>query len=422
MAAQNSSFTIRSGLSSRNTHIALTLLVLSVFLNYIDRSNLSIALPYLKDELGLSPSRLGILLSAFFWTYSTFQLVSGWLVDRIHVGWVLAAGFVLWSAATGVTGLLHSFTGLLIVRTVLGLGESVAYPSYSKILEQHFSEARRGFANSLVAAGAAAGPGIGLFVAGTFMERFGWRPFFILLGFLSLLWLIPWIIWMPPAKKKSSDELSSHSQSGILDILLQRSAWGTFAGLFCINYVFYFLITWLPYYLSRDRNFPTTTMVFVAGTAYLLNSLTATLSGWLSDLCLALGSTPTRVRKTFLATGIGGAGMLLLLCAFAPNRPAIFLLLLGSAFLGICNSNIWALTQTLAGPNVVGRWAGLQNFLGNLSGIAAPALTGFLVERTQHFFSAFAVMAVVALLGAMSWIFLVGRVEPIVWGELQDRT
>ena len=202
---------IRSELSSRRTNIALALLVLSVFLNYIDRSNLSIALPYLKDELGLSPSRLGILLSAFFWTYSTFQLVSGWLVDRIHVGWVLAAGFLLWSAATGITGLLHSFAGLVVVRAVLGIGESVAYPAYSKILGQLFPEAHRGFANSLVAAGAAAGPGIGLFVAGTFMARFGWRPFFIILGLGSLVWLPLWFKWMP-----RGPGLSGHGSSTLL--------------------------------------------------------------------------------------------------------------------------------------------------------------------------------------------------------------
>jgi MFS transporter, ACS family, D-galactonate transporter len=395
--------------------MALALLVLSVFLNYIDRSNLSIALPYLKDELGLSPSRLGILLSAFFWTYSTFQLAAGWLVDRIHVGWVLTAGFLLWSVATGVTGFQHTFTGLLIVRTVLGMGESVAYPAYSKILAQLFPEARRGFANSLVAAGAAAGPGLGLIVAGTFMARFGWRSFFVILGFFSLLWLIPWIVWMPAANQKTSSQSQPLLPVGILDILLQRSAWGTFAGLFCINYVFYFLITWLPYYLVRDRNLPTAAMVLVAGSAYLLNSFTATLCGWLSDRWLAGGATPTRVRKTFLSVGVAGAGLFLVLCAFAPIRPAILLLLLGSAFLGICNSNIWAVTQTLAGPHVVGRWAGVQNFLGNFSGIAAPALTGFLIDRTQHFFSAFAVMALVALAGALSWIFLVGRVEPVDW-------
>src|SRR5258705_10302282 len=111
----------------------LVLLVFSVFINYVDRGNLSVAAPMLKDELGLSASQLGILLSSFFWTYGLFQILSGWLVDRFNVNWVMATGFFLWSAATGATGLVHGFAALLVVRLILGIGESVAYPSYSRI-------------------------------------------------------------------------------------------------------------------------------------------------------------------------------------------------------------------------------------------------------------------------------------------------
>src|SRR5215475_3623383 len=108
----------------------LALLFLSVFINYVDRSNLSIAAPLLKDELGISASQLGVLLSAFFYTYSSCQLLSGWLVDRFDVKWVFAIGFFLWSSATAVTGFVHSLIALLLVRVILGMGESVAYPGY----------------------------------------------------------------------------------------------------------------------------------------------------------------------------------------------------------------------------------------------------------------------------------------------------
>lgn len=145
----------------------LVLLFLSVFINYIDRSNLSIAAPLIKDELGISASQLGILLSAFFWTYSTCQILSGWLVDRFDVKWVFAAGFFLWSSATAVTGLVHSLALLTLVRVVLGIGESVAYPGYGKILAAHCPEGRRGFANSMIAAGLALGPSFGLLFGGT---------------------------------------------------------------------------------------------------------------------------------------------------------------------------------------------------------------------------------------------------------------
>ena len=175
----------------------LPLLVLSIFINYIDRANLSIAAPQLREEFGLSSSQLGVLLSSFFWTYAMFQIVSGWLVDRFDVKWVIAVGFFIWSTATAVTGVIHGFAALLVVRLILGIGESVAYPSYSKILARHLSEGQRGFANSVIIAGYNCGLALGMFMGGMLMARFGWRSVFILFGLLSFVWLFPWLRWMP---------------------------------------------------------------------------------------------------------------------------------------------------------------------------------------------------------------------------------
>jgi len=154
------------------------LLAVAVLINYIDRSNLSIAAPLSKDELRLSASQLGILLSSFFWTYTLFQIVSGWAVDRFDVNWVIAAGFVTWSLATTTTALVHGFAVLLVIRLILGIGESVAFPSYSKILARHCAECRRGLANALIMAGMMLGPALGTFGGGMLMARFGWRLFF----------------------------------------------------------------------------------------------------------------------------------------------------------------------------------------------------------------------------------------------------
>jgi ACS family D-galactonate transporter-like MFS transporter len=151
----------------------LVLLALSVFINYVDRGNLSIAAHLIKDELGISASQLGILLSSFFWTYASFQLVSGWLVDRFHVNWILALGFFLWSAATAVTGFVSGFATLLAARFILGIGESAAYPSYSKILARDFPEEQRGRANAVITSGLACGPAFGMFMGGMLMARFG---------------------------------------------------------------------------------------------------------------------------------------------------------------------------------------------------------------------------------------------------------
>src|SRR5580693_10659050 len=173
------------------------LLSVSVLINYVDRGTLSIAAPILKDDLHLSPSQLGVLLSSFFWTYAAFQIVSGWLVDRFEVNWLLAMGVLVWSVATLTTGLVHGFALLLTARLVLGVGESVAYPSYNKIIAKHFRASHRGRANGLISAGWAGGPALGTLLGGLLMARVGWRLFFVVLGLASLLWLLPWFRWKP---------------------------------------------------------------------------------------------------------------------------------------------------------------------------------------------------------------------------------
>ena len=389
----------------------LLLLSLSVFLNYIDRSNLSIAAPLLKDELHLSASQLGILLSAFFWTYSGCQLASGCLVDRFDVKWVFAVGFFLWSIATAVTGLLHSFAALLVVRVMLGLGESVAYPSYSKIIAGHFPESGRGFANAMVSSGLFLGPAVGLLLGGPLIAQLGWRPFFMVLGFGSLLWLVPWLAWMPP----SVAHPSGRQQLNFLAILRQRSAIGTCLGLFCGNYCLYFLVTWLPFYLVRERHFSLREMSLIGGAVFLSGAASAAITGKLSDLWIVSGASPTRARKTVLAVACICFAIFIASAVYAPRTLCIVFLLLAAAAIGAGSSNLWAVTQRLAGVRAVGRWCGLQLFFGNLSGIVAPALTGFLVDRTGHFHAAFLVMAGIAALGALAWVYVIGPIEPVAW-------
>jgi MFS transporter, ACS family, D-galactonate transporter len=402
----------RKGLTGKLSAV-LVLLGVSVFLNYVDRGNLSVAAPMLKDELRISASQLGILFSAFFWTYACLQPIAGWLVDRWNVNWVLAGGFFLWSAATAGTGVVRTFAALFVLRLVLGVGESVAFPSYSKIIALNFAEEHRGLANAVISAGLALGPGFGMFTGGTLMARFGWRPFFVVLGLVSLLWLGPWIKWMPEAK--ASIDLGPTGAPSLPDFLRLRSAWGTCIGLFCLSYVNYFLITWLPFYLVRERHFSMDHMATIGGTAYLLGASFGMLSGWLSDRWITSGETPTRVRKTFVAGGLALAGIFLGLSAASGPVSGVIMLMLGVICYAAAASNVWAITQTLAGPQAAGRWTGFQNLVGNLSGIAAPALTGLVVARTSHFSWAFAILTAVALTGTMIWVFVVGDVEQVVW-------
>jgi len=392
----------------------LILLGLSVFINYIDRGSLSIAAPMLKDEIHLTASQLGILLSAFFWTYACLQPFAGWIVDRLNVNWVFAAGFCLWSAATAVTGVVHAFVALLALRLLLGIGESIAFPSYSKIISLNYSEDHRGLANSLVSAGLVLGPGFGMLFGGMLMGRAGWRPFFLVLGLASLLWLVPWMIFMP--KGQSAQRNRNTGAPSLLQFIGMRSAWGSCLGLFATNYISYFLITWLPFYLVRERGLSMDDMAKVGGVAYLLSAIFGVAAGWISDRWIVTGGSPTLVRKAFTAGGLTASGLFVGLAGFTSVRYSVIAITLGLIFFGMSISSLWAITQTLAGPLAAGRWTGFQNFVGNLAGVAAPAVTGFVLQRTGHFYWAFAITTCVALVGSACWVFLIGRIEQVQWG------
>jgi ACS family D-galactonate transporter-like MFS transporter len=404
--------------SSARMNGVLFLLTLSVLINYIDRSNLSIAAPLLKDELRISASQLGILLSTFFWTYALTQIPAGWLVDRVDVKWVFATGFFVWSAATAVTGLVHGFAALLIMRVILGLGESVAFPSYSKILGGYFKEHQRGFANSLIIAGLSLGPALGMKVGGSAVGRFGWRPFFIVLGLAGMLWIPLWAALMP--HRSAAPAHSAPHTAGVLDILRRRSAWGTCIGQSSINYYLYFLVTWLPFYLVRGRHMSLAQMANAGGLLFLVSAISAAASGKLSDRWIQAGASATLVRKGMMLTGHTGIGIFLALTVFVPNRFFIATLPFTGAFLGIACCNSWTIPQMLAGPRMVGRWVGIQNFAGNLAGAVAPALTGFLLDRTGSFYWPFLITAVVAWIGGLSWWFVVGPLEEVDWGKLRS--
>jgi MFS family permease len=394
----------------------LALLSLSIFINYIDRSNLSIAAPLLKDELHISGTQLGTLLSAFFYTYSFCQLLSGWLVDRFDVKWVFAAGFFLWSSATAVTGLVHTLTLLLLARVVLGIGESVAYPSYSKIIALHCPEGRRGFANSMISVGQTLGPSFGLLFGGSLVAIYGWRPFFIGLGGVCLLWLVPWVWYMPASAPRT---VAGHTRKGpgTLAILRQPSAWGTFLCLFCINYFQYSMVTWLPFYLQRERNFSIIGMARIGASFFLLAAISASLCGWLADRRIAAGGTHTRVRKTFVAGGSAGIGLFLALSVLAPRGTFLWALMLSGLTFGLTISNFWVITQRLAGSEASGRWTGIENFMGNLAGIVAPTVTGILLDRTGHFLWPFLIVSMLMFVGMLSCLFIVGPVEPVDWNR-----
>jgi len=397
--------------------ILLALLVASIFLNYIDRSNLSLAAPIVQKEFALTDTELGKLFSAFFWTYALLQLcgIAGWLADRYPVGIVLAGGVFLWSLATLLTGILSGFAPLFAARLLLGAGESVAYPAYSRIFATEIPAEHRGKANAMIDAGSKVGPAIGTLLGGLLLAAVGWRMFFVALGVLSLLWLVPWSRAGLMTGKSSEARACHTGGPATLEILTKRSAWGAFFGHFCGNYFWYFLLTWLPTYLVRERGFSTTSMVRVTSISLFAIAGATLIAGWVSDRWIASGASPTRVRKTVVCTGLCCATIILPVAVVQDNTIALTLLMLASISFGIYASNHWAITQTLAGPLAAGRWTSLQNGVGNLAGIVASWLTGVVVDRTHSFAIAFAVTGCIALTGAFLWGVVVGPIREVEW-------
>ena len=392
---------------------ALALLFLCILVNYVDRGSLSVAAPLLKDELHISVTQLGFLLSAFFWTYTAMQFVSGWLVDRFNVLVVIAAGYLIWSLATTATGLVQGFTLLIVLRLLLGIGESVAFPACSKILACHVMEEGRGFANGVVTSGLRCGNAVGTLGAGLLIATYGWRPVFIGIGLISLLWLPAWAKWRP--RGPGVNPPAPARSAGFAEILWQRSFWGVCGGHFATNYHLYFMVTWLPYYLVHTRHLTLPTMAKTAGVYYLLEAISAMMTGWLADAWIRNGQTPTLVRKAAMAVGAAFAATGMSGCALAAGQTYLAWLMVAGLGAGALASGNFAFSQTLAGPEAAGRWTGLQNGMANFAGVITPALSGLIVDRTGSFLGPFAIVAGVLLMGGCSWVFLVGRVEQVNW-------
>ncbi len=389
------------------------LVTAAVFINYIDRGNLATAAPLIQDELLLSASQLGFLLSAFYYGYIACMPPVGWLAERYGALRVLAVGLTVWSIATVATGFAEGFAALLMLRVVLGIGESVVFPCASKVLASNVDVQHLGFANGVLGFGYLVGPAVGTLLGGFLMSVFGWRPVFILFGTLSLLWLWPWrrAALAPSARGHANDE----PQPSFARILRQRALWGATLGHFASNYGFYFILSWLPFYLVKARGFSMGSMALIASWAYLLNALSALLMGWAADRWIRAGRSPDLVYKGLMAlthvAGIGCmAGMVML-----PAAGSIASLFAFQVISGFSYPGVFAIPQIIAGPGAAGRWVGVQNAVANVAGLVAPAITGVLVDQTGHFGIAFALAAAVNVFGLIGWVFVLPRIAPLEW-------
>ena len=402
-------------LSARAPYALVALLSTALLINYVDRGSISIAAPMLEKKLGLTPSQTFLMLSAFFWAYVPSQPLMGWLADHLGAARVLTGGFALWSVSTFLTGLSAGIVSLAALRLLMGVGESVFYPSALALLAQRVDDAHRARATAVMQFGAVAGPALGAFVGGLVMLRYGWRAMCMGLGLGSLLWLIPWVRQLRIPRPQALAARAGEVGPSFGAILRQRALWGTLLGNFCSNYAFYFVFTALPLYLVHERGLSLTSMTRVTSVFYLVDGVSVLATGWLLDAWVRRGASPSRAYKTALALSAAGVGVSLLATSGAGASAGVGLLLATALADGLNSPSVCSVTQRFAGPLATGRWMGVQNAASNTAGIIAPIVTGALVEASGHYTLALWVTGGVALAGLLAWLLIVPVVEPVDW-------
>jgi MFS family permease len=332
------------------------------------------------------------------------------LVDRYSVYRLMAAGVLLWAAATLAMGFVGGFTSLLLLRVVLGVGETIAFPGASKIITRHVPAERRGMANAALAIGLALGPAAGTLAGGLILASFGWRAVFIAFGLLTFLWLIPWQL-----TTRGAEAGLAQGEPGIAmrRLLARWPLWSMSIAHIASNYVFYFLLAWLPLYLVKSRGLNLGTMTLLATLGYAVQAIAALAFGSLSDWWTARGYSEGRVRRAMMFAGQLLAAVAVLGLAYATSTIQIgALLCLAGIATGALSLNTYAVAQMFAGPRAAGSWVGAQNAIGNLSGIFGPILTGVIVDSAGYT-TAFVVTAAVAAAGALWWIVGVPKIEQV---------
>jgi len=390
--------------------LLVLLLGAAVFLNYVDRGAVGIAAPLMKSDLRLTATQFGLIVSAFFWVYAPVQLFVGWLVDRFSVYRLMAGGVLLWALSTLAMGFVSGFGSLLILRILLGVGETIAFPGGSKIITRHVPADRRGIANAAMALGIALGPAAGTLAGGLILASQGWRVIFIVFGIVTLIWLLPW--HGVTRKFESGSDRDQHNVP-IASLIGRWPLWSMSIAHIASNYVFYFILAWLPLYLTQSRGLSIPQMTLLATLGYAAQAVAALSFGTISDWWTRAGRSEATVRRLMMTLGQAVAAGAVLGLAYADGIWEIGLLLcVAGIATGALSLNTYAVAQMFSGPRAAGTWVGIQNAIGNLSGIFGPILTGALVDSAGYE-TAFVVTAAVAAAGALWWIIGVPKIEEV---------
>ena len=407
------------------------LLGVGVLVNYFDRISLSVAAPQLQTEFGLGPEALGVLFSAFFWSYALLQIPTGMLLDRFGTTLIGRCGALLWGIASSITALASGFGGIFLARVLLGIAEAPGFPVSSKATGYWFPRKERALATATFDAAAKFSNVIGVPLVAFAVVNWGWRWGFGVTAALSFLYFLAFYFWYrdPSADKKLSKEeydyikqggataegISDTSAVGMLGYLLSKSkVWGLTIGFAAYGYSFYLFLTWLPGYLVKSMNMSIIKSAGYAAIPWLVATITDLIvGGWLIDYLVGKGKDETVVRKSVLIIG-----MLFGLAVFGATQTtdpvwAIFWISIALGGLAAAAPVGWSLPSLIAPKGGVGTLGGIMNFANNLMGIAAPIVTGVIVGATNSFANAFIAAGVILLIGILSFAFLMGPIEPL---------
>lgn len=386
------------------------LLFAASLINYFDRQTLAYAMPLLAKDFNLDAAQQGIVLSAFFWTYTYLQIPMGLCADRLNMRWLYAGAFVIWSVAQGLTGLAGSLAMLICCRMLLGVGESIYLVGGTKVVSLFFPLSQRGLPCGLFDAGTRTGLVLEGLTIGIMLSAFGWRTTFMIVGFAALIWLLPWFLATPAQMRDTSAtaERPRLTWREVGKLLRSRDLLGVLLGFFCFDYYWYFLITWLPSYFVNVRGVTILEAGVRASLPFLVFGICQPLGGWLADRIIQRGWEPARARKVIISVAFL-SGLLIIPAAFTTSKDVALLLIMGGCLVGLSTANQLVLLQGCTPPNETGLGVGIYNFVGNMAGIVQPLITGMVIKLSGGSYTmAFVVAAVMLAASILSYWFIVG--------------
>jgi len=408
----------------------LGLVAAAVLINYLDRAVLGIAAPAIQAEFALSPVTMGVVFSAFSWSYFAAQIPSGILLDRLGVRLVYRLALIGWSLATVLHGWARGFVSLVGLRIALGLTEAPCFPANSNIVAAWFPRAER--ARAIGVYTAAEYVGLGFLTPPLFWigAAWGWRALFVAAGGMGLLLAILW--WRQYRDPHECQDLSDQERrfivmgGGTVDrppaqrfsfsvvraLFRDRQMWGLCIGQFSVYSTFVFFLTWFPTYLATERHMAWIRLGFFAALPYVAGFFGILFAGFLSDALLRRRYSLDTARKLPVIMGLLLASTIIGANYFESDVAVIAVLSL-AFFAQAMSSSGWSVISEVAPPGQIGLIGGFFSASANLSGIVTPLVIGSIVQETGSFVGALIFVGVVAGIGALSWIFLIGKIHRI---------